>query len=323
MATLGLADHLKTWTKMANSILPSNVPSDPKATKPPVLTVVRPFSDEDYEALRKAVKELEKTSFALQLTNALGAQLNQVRKLIPASVTAIVARAAEAAIKSAFDLALKTLGNKDPGDKRTLRGTTRLHRAAAVLSGAVGGAFGLASLPVELPVSTTIILRSIADIARHEGEDLSQPDAVLACLQVFALGDPQQSDDFSESAYLATRGLLAKSVSEATRYLVERATTDKASPILIKLISQIATRFGIIVSQKLTAQAVPLIGAAGGAAINYAFLAHFQTIAHGHFTVRRLERTYGADVVRAEYERILAESRTSEPPNGKNENAAA
>ena len=38
-------------------------------------------------------------------------------------------------------------------------------------SGAAGGAFGLASLPVELPVSTTIMLRSIADIARAEGED--------------------------------------------------------------------------------------------------------------------------------------------------------
>jgi len=298
---------------MANSSLPVDL----KAAKPPALTIVRPFSDEDHESLRKAVKELEKTSFALQLTNALGAQLNQVRKLIPSSVTAIVAKAAEAAIKSAFDLALKTLGQKALDQKSlgegkrpgNLRGSTRLHRAAAVLSGAAGGAFGLASLPVELPVSTTIILRSIADIARLEGEDLSQPDAILACLQVFALGDPQHSDDFSESAYLATRGLLAKSVSEATRYLVERATTDKASPILIKLISQIATRFGIIVSQKLTAQAVPLIGAAGGAAINYAFLAHFQTIAHGHFTVRRLERTYGADVVQAEYQRILAESR--------------
>jgi len=289
---------------MANSSLPIDL----KATKSPALTVVRPWSDEDRESLRKAVRELEKTSFALQLTNALGAQLAQVRKLIPPSVTAIVAKAAEAAIKSAFDLALKTL-SKNQG---SLRGTKRLHRAAAVLSGAAGGAFGLASLPVELPVSTTIILRSIADIARLEGEDLSQPEALLACLQVFALGDPQHSDDLSESAYLATRGLLAKSVSEATRYLVERATTEKASPILIKLISQIATRFGVVVSEKIAAQAVPLIGAAGGAAINYAFLSHFQTIAHGHFTVRRLERAYGADVVRAEYERILNEWRTSQ-----------
>ena len=40
-------------------------------------------------------------------------------------------------------------------------------------SGAAGGAFGLATLPVELPVSTIIMLRSIAAIARNEGEEPS------------------------------------------------------------------------------------------------------------------------------------------------------
>ena len=54
--------------------------------------------------------------------------------------------------------------------------------------GSAGGAFGLAALPFELPVSTIIMLRSIADIARSEGEDLSDPDTALSCVQVFALG---------------------------------------------------------------------------------------------------------------------------------------
>jgi hypothetical protein len=40
-------------------------------------------------------------------------------------------------------------------------------------------------LPIELPVSTVIMLRSIADIARSEGEDLSDPRR-LPCVQVFA-----------------------------------------------------------------------------------------------------------------------------------------
>ena len=47
------------------------------------------------------------------------------------------------------------------------------HKVLAGTSGGIGGAFGLAALPIELPVSTTIILRSIADIARSEGHDLS------------------------------------------------------------------------------------------------------------------------------------------------------
>jgi EcsC protein family len=69
----------------------------------------------------------------------------------------------------------------------------------ATASGAAGGAFGLPTLPIELPVSTIIMLRSIADIARNEGEDLSDPETALSCLEVFALGGRAKSDDASES----------------------------------------------------------------------------------------------------------------------------
>jgi hypothetical protein len=44
---------------------------------------------------------------------------------------------------------------------------------------------------------------------------------------------------------------------------------------------------------------VPLIGAAGGAAVNLAFMNHYQRTAWGHFTVRRLERIHGEAAVRA------------------------
>jgi hypothetical protein len=63
----------------------------------------------------------------------------------------------------------------------------------------------------------------------------------------------------------------------------------------------VASRFGITVSEKVAAQAVPVLGAAGGALINTIFIDHFQDIARGHFIVRRLERKYGADLVKEEY----------------------
>ena len=47
-----------------------------------------------------------------------------------------------------------------------------------------------------------------------------------------------------------------------------------------------------------------MIGALGGDAVNYAFIQHFQEVARGHFTVRRLERVDGKNVVRTEYERL-------------------
>jgi hypothetical protein len=68
--------------------------------------------------------------------------------------------------------------------------------------------------------------------------------------------------------------------------------------------AQLASRFGFVVTEKAAAQAVPIIGAVSGAVINYAFIAHFQGVARGHFTVRRLERVYGKDVVEAEYRRL-------------------
>ena len=54
----------------------------------------------------------------------------------------------------------------------------------------------------------------------------------------------------------------------------------------------------------MAVSSVPVIWAAGGAIINVVFVNHFQELARGHFTVRRLERKYGLDVIREEYERI-------------------
>src|SRR5437899_4391228 len=84
------------------------------------------------------------------------------------------------------------------------------HKVLVGTSGGIGGAFGLAALPVELPLSTAIMLRSIADIARSEGHDLKRMTTKLSCLEVFALGGTRSSDDAAESAYWMTRAALSK-----------------------------------------------------------------------------------------------------------------
>jgi hypothetical protein len=58
---------------------------------------------------------------------------------------------------------------------------------------------------------------------------------------------------------------------------------------------------GIPVTEKIMAQAVPIVGAAGGAFSNVLFMNHFQDVARGHFTVLRLEEKYGADAVKDAY----------------------
>ena len=49
--------------------------------------------------------------------------------------------------------------------------------------------------------------RWIAEIARSEGEDLSDREAALSCVEAFALGGRVGSADVSESGYFAVRGM--------------------------------------------------------------------------------------------------------------------
>jgi EcsC protein family len=189
-------------------------------------------------------------------------------------------------------------------DKPQAKSWEILHKLAVAATGAGGGAFGLAGIPVELPLSTTIMLRSIADIARSEGERLGAPEAKLACLEVFALGGRNRSDDATESAYFMVRSALAKSVSDAAKHMAEKGLIEQGAPAIVRLVKQLASRFGVNVSEKLAAQAVPAIGAIGGAVINVLFIDHFQDMARGHFIMRRLERTYTIELVREEYKHL-------------------
>jgi hypothetical protein len=253
---------------------------------------------DDLIALEKAVRLLEHPSLAARLTNLAGKPIELLGLAIPAQVSRAITTATSKSLEAALRVALRTMPQQPTARSQLM------HKALATASGAAGGAFGFVSLPVELPVSTIIMLRSIADIARSEGEDLSNPEAALSCVQVFALGGRAGSDDASESGYFAVRGMLAKTVTEAARFIGERGAIKEGGPILLRFITQVAARFGVVVTQKVAAQALPVLGALGGAAVNYAFMEHFQDVARSHFTIRRLERTYGKELVRSEYERI-------------------
>jgi hypothetical protein len=244
------------------------------------------------------VRSLEHPGLAARLSNMVGKPVELVGQLLPESASQVISTATSKGLDAALKVALRTM-HRSPHP-----GSQLLHKALAMASGAAGGAFGLATLAIELPVSTIIMLRSIADVARSEGEDLADPEAALACVQVFALGGRAGSDDASESGYFAVRGMLAKSVTEAARFVAERGIVEEGAPILVRFIGQVSARFGVVVTQKVAAQALPVVGALGGALVNYAFIEHFQDTARGHFTVRRLERVYGKAVVRTEYERL-------------------
>ncbi|THI87109.1 MAG: EcsC family protein [Nitrospira sp. CG24A] len=257
------------------------------------------LSYEDQEALRYAKGLLENPGLAAKITGLIGMPIEMALQRLPEKWAQVVNTATKKSLETALQAALLTIDDKSQSNSWEF-----LHKLAVAATGAGGGALGLLGLPVELPVSTTIMLRSIADIARSEGERLRTPDAKLACLEVFALGGPSKSDDASESAYFLMRGALAKSVSDAARHIAQRGLVEQGAPAIVRFITQLATRFGVNVSEKVAAQAVPIVGAAGGLVINVLFIDHFQEMARGHFIVRRLERTYDPQLVRAEYERL-------------------
>ena len=254
------------------------------------------LSDEDSESLGYAKNLLENPTLAARITDLIGRPIEAGIKMLPQGWSDMVNKSTMISLEKALDVALLTLH-----DRPRTEAWEKLHKLAVTATGAGGGAFGLAALPFELPVSTTIMLRSIADIARSEGERLHVIEAKLACLEVFALGGRSASDDAS---YFFIRGLFAKTVSQAAKYIAEKGLATKGAPALVKFITQIATRFGASVSQKVAAQAVPGIGAVGGAIINLLFIDHFQSMARGHFIVRRLERNYTPELVRKEYETL-------------------
>ena len=136
------------------------------------------LSPEDRAVLARAVDQLEHSSFATKLANALGHEIERLGRMLPQPVATVADRAVEGAIRTAFSTALRTLRPRAGGGQRAA------HKAVATLSGTLGGAFGFAALPVELPFSTVVMLRSIAAIARASGEDLSQPEAALPSIML-------------------------------------------------------------------------------------------------------------------------------------------
>ena len=217
----------------------------------------------------------------------------------------------EKALHKAADAALWSLDNEPNREA-----STKTNKLFAAISGAVGGAFGFTALAIELPVSTTIMLRSVADIARSEGFDLDKIETKQACLEVFALGGPSEDDDAVDTAYYATRSFTAEAMQVLSKELAEIAakqasanavknlTPAQTGKWLAALIEKIAARFGVVITEKAAAQAVPIIGAVAGATLNTMFTDYYQDMARGHFIVKRLEKKYGFELVKAEYTRI-------------------
>ena len=220
---------------------------------------------------------------------ALG--LRQLR--LPSGLIGKGQKLAETALKRAFEVAIAGVATT-PRKGRVPRLSDRTGRMVAAASGAVSGFAGAIGFLPDVTLNTFLIMRRIASIAAEEGEDLTREDARAACLEVFAFDHPA-----------ATSGIIGRTeeADPELRYWTARFVLQ-GRPLML-MISEIAASYGIRVSQKLTLQAAPVIGAAGAAIVNSVFLDHYQSLARAHFTIRRLERRYGTDRVRMAWSALL------------------
>ena len=159
------------------------------------------------------------------------------------------------------------------------------------VTGGVGGFFGMYALPIELPLTTTLMLRTIAGIAREEGEDMAALEPRLACLEVFALGGGRpllggRSREQVSLEYYGVRTLLGSITRDLGRQMMERGAVHASSPPGHGAADR-RDRRPLRPSHDLGPARRQLRAGhrrqVGGATVNMIFMDHFQRVARGHF----------------------------------------
>lgn len=219
----------------------------------------------------------------IQVLNMIGGQAESLLDRLPPEMRARLTTHTESALRAAMDAAHRSreVVADSPG---------WMGRALTTVMGAAGGAGGLPTALAELPATTTILLRTIQDVAVEHGFDPSEPGVQYDCIQVFGAAGPLDHDDGADLAFLSTRMAVTGAAVQA-------------------LVARVAPRLATVLGQKLATQTVPVLGAAAGAVTNYAYTSYYQQMAHVHFGLRRLAIDAGRphDDLVAEFRALVGE----------------
>lgn len=203
----------------------------------------------------------------MKVISFAGTRAEGMMDRIPTPVRARIEEATAFALRRCYGVASVARGSRLPKAGRFG------HQAAAVMSGGIGGFGGLASSVVELPATVSIFFAAIQRVAESYGFDPKDDAVRLECLRVFGSGTPFEEDDGANTAFLASRVALTGAGAQG-------------------LIASVAPRLAAVLSQKLAAQTVPLLGAATGAAVNLAFITYYQELAHVRFSLLKLAKDH-------------------------------
>ncbi|QBF32924.1 EcsC family protein [Thalassococcus sp. S3] len=227
----------------------------------PDIEVVNPV-DVEAELDRLAARYRSAGGAGLQVLNLIGGQAEGLIDRLPKPVRDGLGDATERALRIALQAA--SASRSQVPDQAPW-----LNTAVTTAMGAAGGFGGLPTALVELPVTTTVLLRAIQGAALERGFDPAAQNIQFDCLQVFSAAGPLDHDDGADMGFLSLRLSLTGGAMQ-------------------KVIATVAPRLAGVLGQKLAAQAVPVLGAVAGAATNYAYTSYYQNVAHVHFGLRRL-----------------------------------
>lgn len=206
----------------------------------------------------------------MRLLAMLGDQAGSLIDKIPGPVKGQLETSAARALELSYSGAKATRGGRlpDPADWLTTAMTSAM--------GAAGGMGGLPSAMAEIPVTTTVLMRAMQSIATEHGFDPAEQETRLDCLQVFAAAGPLTGDDGGEAGFLTLRLALS-------------------GPGMKALVGRVAPIFAMTMGRKLAAQAVPVLGAVAGAAVNWVYTSYYQDMARVHFGLKAIARDRGMD----------------------------
>lgn len=278
--------------------------------------MTKKLTPEELIFIKEASSFLENESILIKIANVIGKPLELLHQAMPESLEKNLNDYIQKSLNGALKIAIKssTAEVNNPSFKEMTESTSTkrtINGSLSALSGAVGGFSGEPGLIVELPITTTLIMRNIVDVATQFEGIRDTPEFSLQCLEVFTLGSSKStSDDEMDSSYYTTRVGLAALMKDGTAFLatnsskvvLENVSKGTASPIL-NFISRIAAQFELVVAEKMLAEMIPVVGAVGGAIINVTFTDYYGTAAKYHFGLIYLENKYGKEFIQEQYEK--------------------
>ena len=218
----------------------------------------------------------------MALFNRFGGKVEAQMKALPEPARAMVDQTVQSALERAYGVA--QAGTALP---RVPRGA---QVALAGVTGAAGGFAGLPGAIAELPVTITLILRSLQDVAEAHGFDPAADPTRREILRVFGSGSPLAEDDGVNTSFIGARLTLN-------------------GPALGSMIATVAPRLSAALGQKLAAQMVPVLGAVSGAALNMAYVSYYREMAEVRFGLLVLGLNHGPDRVLQAFEEAVPKQR--------------